>query len=283
MSALAPKSGLLQRNKMLHLRPSRLLIAAAALTAVLLAALCEVSTSVAAPAHPHHRHQRLKFTDAEIKDGFIKTAFGAEFHSAGRVDRIRKYEGPVRVWIEGSDRADRRTQIVKIIDDIKAQVQHLDIAMADQATDANVIIKLVRDRDLNRAITDLYGPEQARTIHSSLDPQCLSGFRKNDAYQIERSDVILTMDTDDFTFRDCAYEEILQSLGPINDTSSVPWTMFNDNVRTGRFGVYDQYILNMLYHPEIRAGMTIAEINAAFPRIIGDVRSWVTRRRTPKP
>ncbi len=76
--------------------------------------------------------------------------------------------------------------------------------------------------------------------------------------EIEHSDVILTVDNGDFIFLDCAYEELLQSLGPINDTSSVPWTMFNDNVSMGFFDVYDQYILNILYDPRIKAGMTVA-------------------------
>ncbi len=242
-----------------------------------------ITACSASPAQTRHRYQRTDFSDAEIKDGFIKTAFGAEFHVAGRVDRIRKYERPVRVRILGINRADRRAQVLKIVEDIRAHVEHLDIAVAEGPADANVFITMVRDRDLNRTIADLFGAEQARSIRTSLDPQCLSGFRKNEAYQIERSDVILTVDPDDFTFRDCAYEEILQSLGPINDTSSVPWTMFNDDVRTGRFGVYDQYILNTLYHPEIRAGMTIAEVSAVFPRVIGDVRNWINRRKLPKP
>ena len=96
-----------------------------------------------------------------------------------------------------------------------------------------------------------------RARRESLDPQCLSGFRKNDRYEIERSDVILTIDNGDFVFRDCAYEELLQSLGPINDTDKVPWTMFNDDVQKGYFDVYDQYLLNILYHPAIRPGMTV--------------------------
>ena len=43
------------------------------------------------------RAEKKSFTDAEIVDGFLKTAFGAEYHLAGRVDRIRKFDGPVRV------------------------------------------------------------------------------------------------------------------------------------------------------------------------------------------
>jgi hypothetical protein len=222
------------------------------------------------------RVEKKNFTDAEIVDGFLKTAFGAEYHLAGRVDRIRKFEGPVRVFAE-SDRADRKAQLAKVVADIGTRVQHLDIAMTDTSEAANVRVKLVRDRDLYRTITSFYGAEKAREIRTSLDPQCLSGFRKNDNFEIEHSDVILTVDNGDFTFLDCAYEELLQSLGPINDTASVPWTMFNDNVSMGYFDVYDQYLLNLLYDPRIKPGMTVQEVRAALPDVLADVREWVRK------
>ena len=221
------------------------------------------------------RAEKKAFTDSEIMDGFFKTAFGAEYHLAGRVDRIRKYEGPVRVYADG--RADRAAQLAKIVADIALRVQHLNIAMAESSDEANVVVKLVRDRDLNRTISTFYGTTRAREIRGSLDPQCLSGFRKNDKYEIEHSDVILTIDNGDFIFFDCAYEELLQSLGPINDTASVPWTMFNDNVSMGFFDVYDQYILNLLYDPRIKAGMTVADVKAVLPGVLADVRAWVKK------
>jgi hypothetical protein len=149
--------------------------------------------------------------------------------------------------------------------------------MAETSDGANVLVTLVRDRDLYRTIQGSYGSERAREISKSLDPQCLSGFRKNEQFEIEHSDVILTVDNGDFIFLDCAYEELLQSLGPINDTSSVPWTMFNDNVSMGFFDVYDQYLLNVLYDPRIKAGMTVAEVKAVLPEVLTDVRVWVRK------
>jgi hypothetical protein len=222
------------------------------------------------------RSEKKVFTDSEITEGFMKTAFGAEYQLAGRVDRIRKYDAPVRVFADGS-RVDRKAQLAKIVADIAARVQHLDIAMTERSDDANVLVKLVRDRDLYRTITTFYGSERAREIRTSLDPQCLSGFRKNEKFEIEHSDVILTVDNGDFVFFDCAYEELLQSLGPINDTSTVPWTMFNDNVSMGYFDVYDQYILNLLYDPRIKAGMTVQEVRAVLPDVLADVRAWVKK------
>lgn len=246
----------------------------------LAAVICVPDTALKATAGElpaiasRQRAEKKSFTDAEIVDGFLKTAFGAEYHLAGRVDRIRKFDGPVRVFAE-TDRADRKAQLAKVVADIGTRVQHLDIAMTDTSEAANVRVKLVRDRDLFRTISSFYGAEKARDIRTSLDPQCLSGFRKNDNFEIEHSDVILTVDNGDFTFLDCAYEELLQSLGPINDTASVPWTMFNDNVSMGYFDVYDQYILNLLYDPRIKPGMTVLEVRSVLPEVLIDVRSWV--------
>ena len=236
---------------------------------------CTALADISAIAQ-RQRTEKKVFTDGEIVEGFLKTAFGAEYHLAGRVDRIRKYDGPVRVFADGT-RADRKAQLAKIVADIASRVQHLDIAMAETLEDANVQVKLVRDRDLQRTIATFYGSKRAREIKSSLDPQCLSGFRKNDKFEIEHSDVILTVDNGDFVFFDCAYEELLQSLGPINDTESVPWTMFNDNVSMGYFDVYDQYLLNLLYDPRIKAGMTVQEVKAVLPDVLADVRVWVRK------
>src|ERR1700712_4560939 len=223
------------------------------------------------------RTEKKFFTDGEIVDGFLKTAFGAEYHLAGRVDRIRKYDMPVRVFADGVRRSNRKAQLAKVVADIATRVRHLDIAMADRSDGANVVVKLVSDRDLFRTISTFYGTDRAREIRSSLDPQCLSGFRKNDKYEIQHSDVILTVDNGDFTFLDCAYEELLQSLGPINDTNSVPWTMFNDSVQMGFFDVYDQYIMNILYDPRIKPGMTVQEVTAVLPQVLADVRIWVAK------
>jgi hypothetical protein len=221
--------------------------------------------------------ERKTFTDAEIFDGFFKTAIGAELGLAGRVDRVRKYVVPVRVYIENRTKRDRSADVAKVIDDIRAHVANLDIAVTERREDANYIVRLVRDRDLAKTVRELYG-KKSRGILRSLEPQCLSGLRKDESYRIEASDVILVGDASDFIFYDCAYEELLQALGPIRDDPTVPWTMFNDDVQMGFFDVYDQYILNILYHPRVRPGMTAAEVRAVLPEVMPDVRAWVAAK-----
>jgi hypothetical protein len=53
--------------------------------------------------------------------------------------------------------------------------------------------------------------------------------------------------------------------------------MFNDDVQMGFFGIYDQYILNILYDPRIRPGMNPDEVRAVLPQVLPTVKAWVTR------
>ena len=221
--------------------------------------------------------ERKTFTDAEIVDGFFRIVFGAEFHVAGRVDRIRKFEMPVRVYVDNRAKPDRRKQLAAVIGDIRSKVQHLDIALVDKRKDANVVVTLVRDRDIEKTIRQFYGREQADRIVKSLEPQCLSGFRKDDLFRIQHSDVIIAVDAGDFIFYDCVYEELLQALGPINDDDNLPWTMFNDEVQMGFFDIYDQFLLNILYDPRIRAGMSREQVKQVLPAILPDVRAWIAK------
>jgi hypothetical protein len=221
--------------------------------------------------------EQKTFTDAQIIDGFFKTAFGAELAVAGRVDRIRKYDGPVRVFVESRAKPDRRRQVADAVADIKTRVEHLDIAMTEDRGAANVAVTLVRNRNLAATIRAFYGRDRARNIERSLEPQCLSGFSKDEQYRIVHSDVIIVVDAGEFIFYDCVYEELLQALGPINDDASVPWTMFNDEVQKGFFDVYDQYLLNILYDPRLHPGMTRDQVRALLPEVLPSVRAFVAR------
>ena len=227
------------------------------------------------------KSQRTQFSDAEILDGFLKTAFGSELQRGAPASRIRKYEVPVRIFLDNRARPDRRRLTNEIIDDIRRKIDHIDIAITENRDDANVRIMLIRERDFAKTLRSYYGAQQAGKIERSLEPQCLTGLAKDSSFRIVRSEVFLVADASDFVFRDCAYEEILQSLGPVNDVDSVQWTMFNDDVSLGYFDIYDQLLLNLLYHPRIKAGMTREEVRTIVPEILPEVRAIVGRNNAP--
>lgn len=260
---------------MIRLRRTQVVLLTALICAVSLAV--QVAQAEDRDIAKRRAAERKTFSNAEIFDGFFRITFGAEMRIAGRVDGIRKYVVPVRVFVENRAKPDRRAEVAAVVADIKARVQNLDIAVTQDREDANVVVRLLNERDFGRTLRVAYGRDRARKIQKSLAPQCLSGFRKDAELRIVHSDVFLVADQGNFIFYDCVYEELLQSLGPINDTDKVPWTMFNDDVQMGFFGVYDQYILNILYHPKVRPGMTREQVRALLPEIMPDVRAWVAK------
>ncbi|MBN8921259.1 MAG: DUF2927 domain-containing protein, partial [Rhizobiales bacterium] len=52
---------------------------------------------------------------------------------------------------------------------------------------------------------------------------------------------------------------------------------FNDDVQKGFFDIYDQYLLNILYHPRVRSGMTRGQVRRLLPEIMPEVRAFVRR------
>jgi hypothetical protein len=225
--------------------------------------------------------ERHDFTNEEIKDGFYKIAFQAELQVGAKSDRVRKFDEPVRIFIDSKAQPDRSAEIATIIADIRRRIDHLDVAITDDKDAANFVVSLVSDRDVATTIRARYGADRANQIEKALTPQCLSGIGKDKQFRIRRAEVILPVDAGDFTFYDCAYEELLQGLGAINDDRSVPWTMFNDDVQMGFFDVYDQYLLNILYDPRIRPGMTRAEVQGLMPGVLPAARAFVTNANLP--
>src|SRR5579859_688175 len=226
--------------------------------------------------------ERTDFTNEEIREGFFKIAFGAELQIDKPAGRVRKFDEPVRIFIEAAGETQRRSELASVVSDIRSRVNHLDIDLTTDRRASNFVVRLVPERKLKSTIRSLYGSDRARQIQKELKPECLSGIGKDETFRIRRAEVILPVDAGDFTFLDCAYEELLQALGVINDDASVPWTMFNDDVQMGFFDVYDQYLLNILYDPRITPGMTRDEADAVLPDILSSTRTWVHDINPPR-
>jgi hypothetical protein len=225
--------------------------------------------------------ERHDFSTEEIKDGFFKIAFQAELQIGKKSERVRKFDEPIRIFVDSMAKPDRSAEVAAVVADIRRRIDHLDIDVTDDRDAANFVVSLVSDRDVASTIRERYGRSRASQIEKLLAPQCLSGIGKDKQFRIRRAEVILPVDAGNFTFYDCAYEELLQALGAINDDASVPWTMFNDDVQMGFFDVYDQYLLNILYDPRIRPGMTRAEVDSLLPAVLPATRAFVARTNPP--
>jgi Protein of unknown function (DUF2927) len=100
--------------------------------------------------------ERTDFTNDEIREGFFKIAFGAELQIDTPAGRVRKFDKPVRIFVEGSAPG-RRRELAGVVADIRSRINHLDIAITNDRGAANFTVRLVPERKLKATIRALYG------------------------------------------------------------------------------------------------------------------------------
>jgi hypothetical protein len=129
-------------------------------------ALVMIGGSAANAENPEISHRRASertdFTNDETKDGFFKIAIKAELQIGAPVERVRKFDAPVRIFVDSKALPDRRSDIASIVADIRSRVNHLDVAVTDDRQTANFVVRLVAERDLGRTIRSLYGSDRAK-------------------------------------------------------------------------------------------------------------------------
>ncbi len=211
------------------------------------------------------------FSTEELLAGFEKTVFGLEYRSwSWRPYLVKKFTTPVRFYVHNLSSRDRRKTVYRFIRDIGKQVGGLTTGVADTPSRANFEIYVV-DRAQYEAVVrkDVYKSERAKVPGRCL-VRVVSG--RNG---IKRSTAVIVSDEGEFLFKRCLVEETLQGLGPMNDDASLTHSVFNDSSRHSRFTVFDQIILNMLYDPRIKPGMSQQQTRPILPLVARDARRRV--------
>ena len=213
----------------------------------------------------------LAFTDAQLAKGFQKTVFGAEYSSFGwQSNMVKKYTKPVRFYIDNRSKTDRRSQVSRFVRSLPRSIRGLNVAIVDSPAKANYRIYIVDKAQYKKTVRkDVY-----RVRAMSVPGRCLVRVISGPG-GIKRSDAVIVANDGDFLFKRCLVEEVLQGLGPVNDNSGLTHSVFNDTSQHVRFTKHDRYILNMLYNPKIKAGMSEKDVQTVLPAVIRDARRQV--------
>ncbi len=211
------------------------------------------------------------FTDAQLVNSFQKTVFGAEYSSFGwQSNMVKKFTKPVRVYIDNRSKIDRRRQVRRFVRSLPRSIRGLDIAIVNDPAKANYRIYIVDKAKYKQTVRrDVYA-RRGMTVPG----RCLVRVVSSQS-GIKRSDAVIVADDGDFLFRRCLVEEVLQGLGPVNDNPELAHSVFNDTSRHISFTKHDRYILNMLYNPKIKAGMSEKDVQSVLPAVIRDARRQV--------
>ncbi|MCS6122643.1 DUF2927 domain-containing protein [Shewanella baltica] len=195
-----------------------------------------------------------------ITQAFSEIALKNEYDVAKH--RVRKWRIPVRVFVEHQvgDRA-LHTQLVQMHLAHLAEITGHDIQLVDTLLDANLHLVFTRQSQWESEVNRLMGPSSAKNVHGSV---CMAKFALNAKSEIERAWVIIPVDQAQMHGKlvACVVEEITQVLGLPNDSEKVFPSIFNDKTPQDLLTGLDFILLKLLYSPNIRAGMTAAEVKA---------------------
>ncbi|GAB4537019.1 MAG: DUF2927 domain-containing protein [Roseibium sp.] len=211
------------------------------------------------------------FTTEELLEGFEKTVFGLEYRSwSWRPYQVKKFMRPVQFYIHSLSSRDRTQTVQRFIREIGNRVGGLTTAIASEPAAANFEVYVVDRAQYEEVVKrDIYKSDHARVPGRCL-VRVVSG--RNG---IKRSAAVIVSDEGEFLFKRCLVEELLQGLGPMNDDEDLIHSVFNDSSRHSRFTVFDQIIMNMLYDPRIRPGMSRRQTQEILPLVARDARRRV--------
>lgn len=213
--------------------------------------------------------QYTRFTTAELERGFLALAFGSDLRIGARPLGIRRFDHPIRVRIIGGGSVDRRIAMTRVIEDYAREVPGLQLSES-MATDADIELRLIDEKDFQSALLAAFGAKIAKTFVARTDPQCMTSVKSTADGAIVHSVSFIIVDKGDDVFIDCAYHELLHAFGLSNHDQRNPWTTLNQKRMVGYLTVYDRSLLTLLYDERIKPGMTLRQARAVLPALIAE-------------
>lgn len=196
-----------------------------------------------------------------IADEFISYIFETE--GGVRIPRLLRYDGPVRVSLDGA-LGGYRGDLQSVLAGMR-QASGIDIALTEGA--ANIRILQVPAA----ALKQIY-PTAACVVvpgvRSFAEVQRQQFPRWSRQSTLSQAVVLIPDTSPPYIVRACLNEEIAQALGPVNDQYRVSNTVFNDDNVFNTLTDYDHLILRLLYSPELQSGMGQAAVRAQLPSLL---------------
>ena len=212
--------------------------------------------------------QFTRFTDQELTRGFLALAFGSDLRIGARPKGIRRFNRQIRVHIVPGGSVARAAAVERIVAEYAAKVPTLRLGMDDNPKTANVLIRLIDEKDFESALEIAFGRKTARAFVAKTNPQCMTSVKSRTNGEIIHATSFIIVDQGENVFLDCAYHELLHAFGLSNHDARNPWTTLNQERMVGYLTAYDRALLTILYDRRIRPGMTRVQVQRVLPRVI---------------
>jgi hypothetical protein len=230
-------------------------------------------------------------TERQLVDNFVRIALFEEFSNIGgqmvrseTATRLHRWNGPIRMSVKFGDsvpiaKRERDTAQVARFAARLARLTGLSITVTDKNPNFHIFIV---NEDERRVI----GPK-LRAISPEIDTIAV-----NTVQEMRQSTLCLVFSIDgrtegiyetavavirgehpDLLRLSCIHEELAQGLGLPNDSPLARPSVFNDDEEFGLLTTHDEYLLQMLYDPRMRPGMTAEEARPVAQVIAAEILS----------
>lgn len=200
----------------------------------------------------------LRWLDEDyLVQAFEQIALRSEYQP-GQPQPLRKWRRPVRVYID--HRIGFETIQQQLVDDhlaTLASLIDLPIERVKSRKKANMVILFEHSSKLFSSIGDYYPkpPFSQELIDQSI---CLARMHTRASGEIHRVFIVIPPDKarERGKLLACVVEEITQALGLPNDSDKVYPSIFNDRSIDELLSPVDKLLLQVLYDPRLKPGMT---------------------------
>jgi len=189
------------------------------------------------------------YTQAEI-DYFLEIAMGPEFPKSSSESKIRKWQGDINIQYSGAPTSADLATLNSIISEV------------NDLTNGGIHLQLVNH---NPNITIHFAPlSQFAQLEPGYQPGNYGYFwdRWDENNTLNHANVLVT--TTKVTQKERSHlirEELTQSLGLMQDSYKYPDSMFYQPwTDPTEYSAMDRVLIRMLYSPQVKAGMTKAQV-----------------------
>lgn len=198
---------------------------------------------------------------------FMRIMLSAEFGGNTKFAKsIKKYDKTVRFAIINHAKLDRRPAVRSFIWELPEKIQGLKASVVSNPDKANFRIHVV-DKNQYAAVMR---KDILKNKNAKVRGQCYVRVSSGKRNGISSTDVVIVSDRDERTFNRCLVEEVLQGLGPLADKGHKGYSVFNSASKHHSFTLHDRVLLNALYDPRIKAGMSKKQVKKVISNVIRD-------------
>ena len=203
---------------------------------------------------------------AFIETAFYNVALQHEYSSGTKP--LAKWQQPIKIWIDHrvGDK-ELHQELAELHIQHLAQVTQHPISLVSKESEANVKWIYTRQSKWISESKRVLNLKSTAHLNSAI---CTAGYRTNAKGEIVYAGIIIPVDQARSRGKliACIVEEITQVLGLPNDSDKAYPSIFNDHTPEDLLSPLDVVLLQLLYEPELKPGMTKTQVKPIVRKVL---------------